>query len=86
MKMTEEIWESFGFKKIYAWEKWGWIYKEDSQIKFFEGVSVVGIGDKEPKTVEELLSALQKYWKRKYKEEGKNEVQSNMRQLLGLEI
>lgn len=83
--MTDELWEAFGFEKSFCWNVYGWTHKGDTNIKFYEGIAISGLGNREPNTVEELTSLLQKYWENKYKEEGKREIQSQLQTLLGLD-
>ena len=85
MNMTDELWEAFGFRKDFGWNTNGWTHKQDPEIRFFEGVGMGLLGNKEPKTIEELLSILHKYWEHKYKERGKKDLQYNLCSLLGLE-
>jgi len=86
MKMTDELWIAFGFKKDYGWNTWGWIHTKERDIRFFEGVSFGMLGSKEPQTVEELLSHLHKYWKVKYTKLGIEENQYNLRNCLGISL
>lgn len=84
MELTEELWEAFGFEKQFGWNRWGWTYKQDRNIQFFEGVST-HLGSTEPKTVEELLTKLHTHWKKTYHDQGKEEFQYRLRDLLGIE-
>lgn len=84
MKMTDELWIAMGFQKEHGWGTDGWVLSEDKKVKFFPGLNTQ-LGHNMPETLEELMIKLKNYWKNEHLNQGREQLQCEIKTLLGIE-
>ena len=90
MKITDELWEAFGFEKKFAYDRWGYVHKNLMSVNscfslmFFDGIGTE-YGSKVPETIEELLEIMRRCYYDNYVKVGENNIKYQIRNIIGIE-